>query len=59
VKRWRNILGNPQTSRSRRKQLMVAIGRQFAVDWWRIRTGRCRLEKLGFKLKPGLSPNDR
>lgn len=52
IKRWRDILLNPQAPRSRRKQLMVAVGRQFAVDWWRVRTGRCAPETLGLKLKP-------
>ncbi len=52
IQRWREILRNPAAPRARRKQLMVAAGRQFAVDWWRIRTGRSTPEKLGLKLKP-------
>ena len=52
IKRWRDILLNPLAPRARRKQLMVAVARHFAVDWWRIRTGRCAPEKLGLKLKP-------
>jgi transposase len=52
IQHWRDILLNPQAPRPRRKQLMVAVGRRFAVDWWRIRIGRCAPEKLGLKLKP-------
>ena len=42
-------LTNPKTARSKRKQIIVAIGRQFAVDWWRVRTGRCQAAELGLK----------
>src|SRR6185437_8294219 len=51
IKHWRDILLNPLAPRARRKQLMVAVGRLFAVDWWRLRTGRCTPEKLGLKLQ--------
>lgn len=56
IKRWRDILLDPQASSARRKKLIVAIGRQFAVDWWRLRTGRCAPEKLGLKLVPTGEP---
>jgi len=52
VAKWLPLLTNPKTTRSKRKQIIVAIGRQFSVDWWRVRTGRCRAQDLGFKLKP-------
>jgi transposase len=52
VQHWSDILLNPLASRARRKQLLVALGRRFAVDWWRIRTGRCAPETLGLTLKP-------
>jgi transposase len=55
IKQWRHILSDPKVARSRRKQLAVAIGRRFAVDWWRIRTGQCTPEKLGLTLKPLLA----
>jgi transposase len=34
------------------KQLSVALGRRFLVDWWRIRTGRTSAEALGLSFKP-------
>jgi transposase len=51
VKKWRPELLNPQTSRPRRKKIIVAMARAFAVDWWRVRTGRCRAEDLGLVLQ--------
>lgn len=50
VKKWKPLLLDPKTTRAKRKQIIVALGRQFAVDWWRVRTGRCRAADLGFKL---------
>jgi len=52
VLKWKAALTNPKTTKSKRKQLAVAIGRQFSVDWWRVRTGRCRAADLGLKLQP-------
>jgi transposase len=51
IKKWRPELLNPKTSRSRRKKIIVAMARAFAVDWWRVRTGRCQAEELGLKLQ--------
>lgn len=34
---------------ARRKQLLVALARQLAVDLWRLATGRTTLEKLGLQ----------
>ena len=51
VARWRSVLLGPKTTRSKRKQIAVAIGRQFSVDWWRVRTGRCKMEDLGLVVK--------
>jgi transposase len=57
VKKWRPELLNPKTSRPRRKKIIVAMARTFAVDWWRVRTHRCQAEDLGLKLQaPILSP---
>lgn len=47
VKKWRPLLMDPKATRSRRKKIIVAMARQFAVDWWRIRTGRTTAEALG------------
>lgn len=52
VAKWRRVLVDPKTTRSKRKQVAVAIGRQFSVDWWRVRTNRCKAEDLGLRLKP-------
>src|SRR5712691_6632054 len=56
VKKWQPELYNPKTSRPRRKKIIVAMARAFAVDWWRVRTGRCKAQDLGLRLQaPGLS----
>lgn len=34
---------------AQKKKAVVALARQLAVDLWRWRTGRCRLEELGFR----------
>ncbi len=52
VKKWRAVLLDKKTSSGRRKKIIIAIARTFAVDWWRIRTGRCTAEALGLKLQP-------
>jgi transposase len=51
VKKWLPELSNPKTSRPRRKKIIVAMARGFSVDWWRVRTGRCQAQDLGFKLQ--------
>jgi transposase len=52
VARWLPVLTNPKTTRSKRKQIIVAIGRQFGVDWWRVRTRRCQAADLGLQTNP-------
>jgi len=52
VKKWRAALLDHKSGPSRRKKLIIAIARTFAVDWWRVRTGRCTAENLGLKLQP-------
>ena len=56
VKKWRPELLNPKTSRPRRKKIIVAMARTFAVDWWRVRTNRCQAQDLGLKLQPPKTP---
>jgi transposase len=51
VKKWRPELLNPKTSRPRRKKIIVALARAFAVDWWRVCTGRCQAQDLGLRLQ--------
>jgi transposase len=55
VKKWKPELYNPKTNRARRKKIIVAMARGFAVDWWRVRTGRCTAQDLGLKLNPSRS----
>ena len=52
VKKWVPELLNPKTSRPRRKKIIVAMARGFSVDWWRVRTGRCKAQDLGLRLQP-------
>jgi transposase len=52
VQKWRPVLADPQAGKPRRKKAIVALARTFAVDWWRVRTGRCQAEDLGLRLKP-------
>jgi transposase len=51
VVKWRPVLLNPKTTKAKRKQVIVALGRRFCVDWWRVKTGRCAAANLGLKLK--------
>ena len=50
------VLFNPTTTKSKRKQIAVAIARHFSIDWWRVRTQRCQAQDLGLALKPVLAP---
>ena len=52
VAKWLPVLTHPKTTKSKRKQIAVAIGRKFIVDWWRVRTQRCTAQALGLRLKP-------
>jgi len=52
VKKWRAVLLDKKSGSGRRKKIIIGIARIFAVDWWRIRTGRCTAEALGLKLQP-------
>ncbi len=56
VAKWRALLAHPKATKSKRKQIAVAIGRQFSVDWWRVRTQRCRAADLGLQLNPAAAP---
>jgi transposase len=52
VKKWGAAMLDPKSGKPRRKKLIIALARTFAVDWWRVRTGRCTAESLGLKLQP-------
>lgn len=46
VQKWRQHLARPGAAR---KKAAVAIGRQLAIDLWRLQTGRTTLEKLNLQ----------
>jgi transposase len=51
IKKWRDkIAKEGKLSAARKKKMAVAVARQFAVDWWRIRTGRAVPEDLGLEM---------
>ena len=56
VKKWNSVLTDPKAGKPRRKKAIVALARTFAVDWWRVRTGRCQAEDLGLRLNPSTPP---
>jgi transposase len=55
VQKWRAALLDKKSGPAGRKKLIIALARTFAVDWWRVRTGRCQAEDLGLKLQPSPS----
>ena len=50
VQKWKHILLGPGTHGRKRKQAIVALARQLAVDLWRWQTGRVTPEQLGWKM---------
>jgi len=50
VRRWLTLLLDVKTTKAKRKKIIVALARQFVVDWWKIKTNRCRPEELGLEL---------
>lgn len=50
VQKWKHILLCPGSHSRRRKQAIVALARQLAVDLWRWQTGRVRPEELNWKM---------
>jgi transposase len=49
VQKRRAVLARgAQATRAARKKAIVAVGRQLAVDLWRLHTGRCTTTTLGF-----------
>ena len=56
VAKWVPELEAPLTSGRRRKQIIVAMARQLAVDLWRVATGQTTFEKLNFRLPASVGP---
>jgi transposase len=52
VRKWAPALRDPKATKARRKKIIVAMARQFAVDWWRLRTGRVQATELGLVMAP-------
>jgi transposase len=50
VKQWREKLAEKPRGKASKKKMVVAIARRFAVDWWRINTGRIRPEGVGLRV---------
>jgi transposase len=44
---WKERMSKEPFGRAKTKKMAVAIARCFAVDWWRIRTGRIKAEDVG------------
>jgi transposase len=49
LKKRRDILLNRKATSAARKKAIVAVGRQLAIDLWRIHTGRTTAAKLGLR----------
>ena len=47
---WKERMQNEPFNAAKKKKMAVAIARQFAVDWWRIQTGRMSAETVGLRL---------
>ena len=50
VQKWKHVLLRPGAHARKRKQAIVALARQLAVDLWRWQTGRVTPEQLGWKM---------
>lgn len=44
---WKKRMSQEPFGNAKKKKMAVAIARRFAVDWWRIRTGRIKPEDVG------------
>jgi len=51
IVKWREKLLEAKLTKASKKKIIVAIARQFAVDWWRIRTGKVTPDQLGLTMK--------
>lgn len=51
VVKWEAQLLAAKATKASRKKIVVAIARQFAVDWWRVRTEQVSAESLGLAMK--------
>lgn len=49
-KRLAALAKGSRATGAQRKKAIVAVARQLAVDLWRLHTGRCTAEQLGFTI---------
>ena len=52
IVKWQHKLLEAKLTKASKKKIVVAIARQFAVDWWMVRTGRITAQELGLTMKP-------
>ncbi len=50
IRYWVERFSSEPVTAARKKKMAVAIARQFAIDWWRIQTGRIAAEEVGLTL---------
>ena len=50
VKKWQQKLVEKPKGKAGKKKMVVAIAREFAVDWWRINTKQIRPEDVGLRV---------
>lgn len=49
IKQWRERIASEPFGAAKKKKMIVAIARRFAVDWWRINIGQIEPEVVGLK----------
>ena len=50
VKKWQKKLAEQPKGKASKKKMIVAIAREFSVDWWRINTGQIEPEDVGLRV---------
>jgi len=50
IKEWKQRMCNEPFGVAKKKKMIVAIARRFAVDWWRINTGQIEPQAVGLKV---------
>lgn len=50
IQKWGKVLSDVQATGAAKKKAIVAVGRQLAIDLWRLNTGRATAEELGLRI---------
>jgi len=50
VQKWQQKLAEKPKGKASKKKMIVALAREFAVDWWRINTGQIQPEDVGLRV---------